>query len=611
MSAKFIRRTFRNVVLRNRPYFAHLAVTHRCNLRCRFCHIQDEKFEELDTGGFLRVIDVLDRLGVAVLSVSGGGEPLLRLDVAAILDYASRKGMYTKITSNATMPVERYRQLLASGVKEIAISLDGVEGNDLPYSHVGPRILQTVQYLHDHLPPGKQLTLNVTVTQRNCGHVDKIVDYCTKEFPNAKIWLNPVVVGSGKLRTETEPGAKPSYLGALQSPSLLSAKFYDAIAVTQFHNRVHDWGCKAGRMFFDVKPNGDFWICQDQPARTPLNLLDPGFFRKYRSSNFAYRKDCTGCTYSCYLVTQKGFEPRNWPQMAAMWWKANTNPGEPCRQVALKHGWFAGLLSYCMGRFVTSAMKPAAAACLLLALSAAFLSGQHLAAPLPPEQVLERMEQSNVSRNRTIASYRGLRRYEAANPRLGKQASVLAEVRSDAPGHWDSTIIARSGSGAVQRMVIRPLLAAERATALNRTRENVDICRRNYAFTFLRYDGNIEAYVFEARPLHQSKYLFRGAVWIDSENFGIRRIEGEPARSPSFWVKRTSFVHDYAQFGPFWFPHRHRSAAQLRLFGASTLTIEYLEHEWRTRDPAEEGNDQEVESSSPDLLGAAFRPPQR
>ena len=68
MSWKYIMRTLRTEILRKRPYFAHLAITHRCNLRCRFCHIREERFEELDLDGMKRVIDVLDRMGVAVLS---------------------------------------------------------------------------------------------------------------------------------------------------------------------------------------------------------------------------------------------------------------------------------------------------------------------------------------------------------------------------------------------------------------------------------------------------------------------------------------------------------------------------------------------------------------
>ncbi|NIT36051.1 MAG: radical SAM protein [candidate division Zixibacteria bacterium] len=350
MSAKFVLRTFRNVVFRDRPYFAHLALTHRCNLRCRFCRARDEQFEELDTEGMMRVVDVLDRLGLAVLSVSGGGEPLLRADVATILTYAARKGFYTKVTSNGTMPLERYGELLESEVKEIAISVDGVRGDDLPFSHVGPRILGTIRYLNDYLPRGKRLTLNVTVSRANRDQVEDIVSYCAREYPNALVWLNLVMVGAGRLRTGTEVKVDPESLRRCKSPTLLSVEFYQRGMEDYYRKEVYDWGCRAGRMFFDVKPNGDFWICQDRPSRMPINILEPDFRSKLRKANFSHRRECGGCTYSCYFVTQKGFRTRNWPQIATLWWFANTQPGEHCRDVAEKHGWFPGLLSLCADR---------------------------------------------------------------------------------------------------------------------------------------------------------------------------------------------------------------------------------------------------------------------
>jgi MoaA/NifB/PqqE/SkfB family radical SAM enzyme len=180
-------------------------------LKCRFCHIQEEKLTELGTGGMMCVIDALDEMGVGVLSISGGGEPLIRSDFDTSSITLPEKGLYTKITSNGTMPRDRYERLLKSRVNEIAISLDGVQGNDLPYSHVGPKTLGTIRYLHDHLPAGKQLTLNVTVTQANRGQVDEIVDYCAREFPNAKVWLNPVVTGAGKLRAANQQQVDTDY----------------------------------------------------------------------------------------------------------------------------------------------------------------------------------------------------------------------------------------------------------------------------------------------------------------------------------------------------------------------------------------------------------------
>jgi MoaA/NifB/PqqE/SkfB family radical SAM enzyme len=359
MNWKYAVRTLRTEISRKRPYFTHLAITHRCNLRCRFCHITEEPCEELDLDGMKRVIDVLDRMGVAVLSICGGGEPLLRKDFASIINYAVGKGLYTKITSNGTLPLDRYRELLRSKATEIAISLDGVEGDDLPYGHVSPKILRTIRYLNDNLRNGQSLILNVTISDANSGQVDAIVDYCTHEFPNARIWLNPVVTGAGKLRTDHVNMADPGYLRRMDSPTLIKADFFIRGAEEHFRNERFDWGCRAGSFSFDIKPNGDFWICQDIPSRPLLNVLDPDFLEKHRRADFGYRKGCSGCTYSCYFVTQKLFEPRNWPDLGRIWWQMATAPDERCREIADKYGWAAGLLYFCTLRRLAPPPAPA------------------------------------------------------------------------------------------------------------------------------------------------------------------------------------------------------------------------------------------------------------
>lgn len=347
MGWKYAMRTMRNIWSHQRPYFAHLAITHRCNLRCRFCHIPEERCDELDLESMKSVIDVLDRMGIAVLSISGGGEPLLREDFAEIINYAATKGLYTKITSNGTLPLDRYRELLNSQVTEIGISLDGVKGNDLPHSHVSPKILQTIQFLNDSLPKEKRLTLNVTVSQINIHQVDEIIQYCTRNYSNARIWLNPVVIGEGKLRTDHVNKVSPDYLRRLDSPTLLKANFFIRGAEEQFRNMTFDWGCLAGNFFFDIKPNGDFWICQDQPSNPLLNIRDPDFIEKYSRTDFSYRTKCSGCTYSCYFVTQKLFVPRNWADLGKIWWKVSTAPDERCREISKRYGWLAGLIYFC------------------------------------------------------------------------------------------------------------------------------------------------------------------------------------------------------------------------------------------------------------------------
>jgi MoaA/NifB/PqqE/SkfB family radical SAM enzyme/SAM-dependent methyltransferase len=349
MSAKFVLRTLRNVALRDRPYFAHLTVTRGDDGRRAFRRRGRRRSDELDTEGMKRVVDVLDRMGVAVLSIAGGADPLSRPDVPAIVTYAARRGLYTRVTSRGRMPLKRYAELLKSGVKEIAVALDDVRGTEAPFRRVGPRALKTIRYLNDNLPPGKRLTLNVAVAEAGCEQLEDLVSYCAAEFPHALVWLNPVNVAWAELPAPA-PAADPERPRRYRSPTLLDVDFYERELEGRPEADAPAWECRAGRMFFDVEANGDFRICKAQPSRTPLNVLDADFRKKLREADFSYRRECPGCTYACYIVTQKGFEPRNWVDVAALWWFANTRPGDRCRDAAAKYGWPAGLAAWCGAR---------------------------------------------------------------------------------------------------------------------------------------------------------------------------------------------------------------------------------------------------------------------
>lgn len=559
MTGKFIRRTLRNVVFPNKPYFSHLAITHRCNLKCRFCHVTEARFRELDTESTKRVIDVLDHIGVAVVSISGGGEPLLRHDFDQIIDYAASKDLYVKLTSNATMPRERYERLLKSRVDEIGISLDGVNGTDLPFSHIGPPILSTLRYLNDNLPPGKKLTINVTVSESNRGQVQEILDYCAVHFPHARVWLNPVVVGDGALRTDKVARTKPDYLRTCHCPTLLSANFYADGADRQYRETKFDWGCLAGDQFFDIKPNGDFWLCQDKPSPIPLNILDAEFAKKRARLDKTARHDCSGCLYSCYYLVQQSFHPKNWRDVALLWWKASTVP---------------------VGPSLPGFLRRAAAAALFLLLAVVSLSAGQTDPGISPAAILDRMEETGRWQRENLPGWHSVRTYIAVNRKLNKSAEVKVGFDSIPPsGEKTYCILERSGSTLLAKHAIQPILEAERQTSAPHMRGAVDINRRNYEFRFLQFDGPEDAYAFQAVPRFPQRYQFRGRVWIDRETYAIKRVMGAPAVPPSFWVKRTEFTHEYRRVGAFWLPAEHRSHAELRLFGSSTLEIDYGDYE--------------------------------
>jgi hypothetical protein len=200
---------------------------------------------------------------------------------------------------------------------------------------------------------------------------------------------------------------------------------------------------------------------------------------------------------------------------------------------------------------------------------------------LPAATVLDRMEEFGKWQKAELESWTSTRVYTAENKRLRKWAKVKAQVDYVAPGKKSYAVLERSGTGLIVDRVIRPILDAECESALNRAQS--DINRTNYDFVLVEFDAAENAYVFKASPRVPQKFLFRGRIWVDAGTFGMRRVLGVPANRPSFWVKRTEFSHEYEDFGGFWLPVRHRSTAQLRLFGTSTLEIDYAGYRWSAK----------------------------
>lgn len=195
-----------------------------------------------------------------------------------------------------------------------------------------------------------------------------------------------------------------------------------------------------------------------------------------------------------------------------------------------------------------------------------------------PEEILSCMERAGEENRTLTQAYTSARIYRAENVKLHKTGAVSAEVIYTPPGHKDYRILSKTGSGIVHNRVIGPALEEERRNAPPEARAQTDIHRRNYDFAFLEFDAEAGANVFQAAPKTRDKRLFRGKIWIDEASCGVLRIEGQPAVSPSFWVKKTMFRHDYARVEGVWLPVRHHTEVQLRLFGRSTFDIEYVRY---------------------------------
>ena len=67
-------------------------------------------------------------------------------------------------------------------------------------------------------------------------------------------------------------------------------------------------------------------------------------------------------------------------------------------------------------------------------------------------------------------------------------------------------------------------------------------------------------------------------VTDDGRVLAIVRIEGAPAKNPSFWIKSVRFAHSYQKVGLFWLPQSDTSVSDARIVGPTQLRIEYFDY---------------------------------
>ncbi len=194
--------------------------------------------------------------------------------------------------------------------------------------------------------------------------------------------------------------------------------------------------------------------------------------------------------------------------------------------------------------------------------------------------VVERMLQAETQRTAALSRYSGVRRYVLENKRFNKRAEISVRVVCTSSGAKSFSVIAESGSRFIRDRVIRKMMDAETEASQAGERTQSRILPQNYDFRLLDtelVDGR-RNYVLQVLPKTQNRFLFRGRIWVDAEDYAVARVEGSPAKNPSLWTRDVQIVQRYAKIGPIWLPVLNRSRADVRIFGRTDLTIEYFDY---------------------------------
>jgi hypothetical protein len=214
-----------------------------------------------------------------------------------------------------------------------------------------------------------------------------------------------------------------------------------------------------------------------------------------------------------------------------------------------------------------------------------FVVAQTLSAQAPPltaTQVVANLQEKNKERAHALQQFQGTRIYRMQYHGFpsDRDAEMVVKASYQAPASKQFTVVSQTGSKFVIEHVFKKLLEGEQEAGDEENRKRTALDATNYDFTLDRYEVTPAGaqYVLSVLPKSKNKFLYDGKIWVDAKDFAVVRIEAEPAKNPSFWIKKSEIKHTYIKVDDFWLPAENHTESVIRLGGRAILSIEYKDY---------------------------------
>ncbi len=300
------------------PILGEIAVTYRCNNRCRFCYAGCDgacgRMDAPDTPveDLKRVIDIFKNEAKIPFFSFTGGEPLMRKDTEDLMRYACDLGLKINLVSNGCLATpERAKSLYDAGLRTAQISLESpVEAiHDALCGRPGAW-KQTVDGIRNLRDAGILVQTNSTSTTQNVHTLPDLPKF-VKELGCVRMSVN-LFVPTKRSPVNDElfiPYEKigPTIDAVRRAARAVDLEFhwYSPIPLCIYNPIARGLGnknCAACDGLISVDPTGNVLPCSswDEPVG---NLLTDGFEQTWfnnrakaiKNKCFAHA-ECQGCT---------------------------------------------------------------------------------------------------------------------------------------------------------------------------------------------------------------------------------------------------------------------------------------------------------------------------
>ncbi len=233
------------------PRVIDLRITGQCNLRCSYCFGPSHKYNHINVGQLINLLNRFPYLGVKNIVLSGG-EPLLVDGLDNIVKTAKQLGLGVVISTNGLLLEENFDALLPY-VDCIGIPLDG----DSPYSHGLMRggnqehfyiVLNLIPLIKKKYPNVK-IKVGTVVSEVNKKHILGVANILKGEH-KPDIWkLYQVVYKNKKLSQNSQKLTDPEFNSVADSAKNLAIK--NKIKISFLYRSERD------RKYLFLDPHGE------------------------------------------------------------------------------------------------------------------------------------------------------------------------------------------------------------------------------------------------------------------------------------------------------------------------------------------------------------------
>ncbi len=193
------------------------------------------------------------------------------------------------------------------------------------------------------------------------------------------------------------------------------------------------------------------------------------------------------------------------------------------------------------------------------------------------ESIVAHMREARAKNRAQLRPYQVVRDYQLFGKEQKSKSEVTAYIDYVPPDVQSFTIHRNAGVN-MGEVIVRKILESEKEILTNQGAS--DISPANYSFRLVRKDvlNREPCYVLELRPLRKDSRLLEGLIWVDASSYMILRMEGQPARAPSWWVRDIHVALEFRAVNGMWLQTTLRSSANVRLLGQHTLVSHDVEY---------------------------------